>query len=229
MAKAKKIEPGAGHNSGLSDDDAAALQLHHSLAIRRLRAAADKIKAQYDEARQEVNQGFALLKGDLGIKRKEMEEMLALQDMGESEFIAAEKRRLGLMQRQGLPVGQQLDMFTTGDTVDDQALAEATGYRIGKRAGDPTPPEGINPIFHPDFMKGWHRAQEENIAPLGRAAQILEERKIAANADLADEGEDDASDRDEEELDEAEIAKRARKLKNSAGFMDRSEPLQAAE
>ena len=208
-------QSGRGHNSNviLDEEDAAALQLHYTLRIRAQIKKAEAAKAIYDAERNEVNGVFSLIKGDLKIPRKEFEELLALQDMGEREFIAHEAKRHQRMVNQGLPVGTQLDMFGTGDTVDDQAVAYADGYRAGRRGDDGTPPETTATFLHPNWQEGWNDGVAENAPKLARATAIMEAR-AAAPVD------DDDSDREEGDV-EIDPAALERELKTN-GFTERS-------
>lgn len=217
MARPKNT-PGHGHNSGLTEEDAAALQLHHSLAIRAKQAEAAKIKATYDEAREAVNQAFALLRGDLNITRKEMEGVLELQNMSASEFAAFEKRRTALLANQGLPVGTQMDLFPVsakGDTADDISMAYSMGRAAGARGEFGTPPDTLDPVLHTDFLRGWGDIQTEHAPKLARAAEIIAER--ARNNDNI--GDDEEDEHAEGDVDEDDIEARAEELKAS-DFMD---------
>lgn len=211
MARSRNAQPEPGDNHILTDDDIAALQHYYANRIRSQQAKADEAKAKYDAERTEVNSLFSLVKGELQISRKEFEEVLALQDMTEAEFLNHEGKRHKRLERQGLPVGTQMAL-PLGDTVDDKLTAEADGKRAGLRADDPTPPEHVSPILHPDWMRGWHAGQEINIMRLGRAQEIIDARAAPAEDEIP-----------EEEPPEFDPAKEARALKNS-GFMDTSAP-----
>lgn len=213
MPRARNAAPQRDDNHVLTDDEIADLQHYYSTKIRAAQAAAAEAKAAYDAKRQDVNSFFALVKGDLQIPRKDFEEILALQDMNEAEFIEHEKKRTKRMVAQGLPVGTQLDMFPKADTVDDLGLARASGKRAGLRGDDPEVPERFAGVTHQAFMEGWHEGQSENIAKLGRAQTILDARKAQAEEPEVDE-------EAEEEVDEEEaIRAQARALRKS-GFMD---------
>lgn len=211
MARKPKAD-GIGHNSGepLSDEDRAALVQFHAVNIFKAEHVVAQAKASYDAAKGDVRSHFAKVKGDLGITRKDFEEVLTAMKMTENEFRSHENRRARRFADAGLPVGKQLDLFAAGDTVDEKVEAEAEGYRAGRRADDPVPPKTVSPILHTDWMAGWHRGQEENGANFRRAAEILEARKAKDVAlDAVDEDLGDADEVDEEDqLDEA-----ARKLK----------------
>ena len=208
MPRGKKTD-GAGHNSAgaaveITDDERAALSQHHQLKIREARRAAEKIKAQYDEAREVVNERFALCKGDLGYSRKQFEELLALGDMTEAQFQAAERARTGRILEAGLkPEGTQLDL-ALGDTVDDKIGAEADGYRAGRRGDDPTPPDNIAPFLHPDWTSGWHRGQGVTGELMIKAAEILAARKKPTVALELEEPEEEGD--EDDDLDEAALA-----------------------
>lgn len=222
MPRARNAAPQRDDNHVLTDDEIADLQHYYSIKIRGAQAVHVEKKAVADAARQDVNNIFALVKGDLQISRKDFEEILALQDMNEAEFIEHEKKRTKRMAAQGLPVGTQLDMFPKADTVDDLGLARASGKRAGLRADDPVVPERFAGVTHQAWMEGYHEGQEENIAKLGRAQTILDAR-AAAQADP--EGDDEADEDEEKEPadEEAELKAAARRLKGSA-FMDTSAP-----
>jgi len=212
MGRPRNAAPQRDDNHVLTDDEIADLQHYYSIKIRGAQAAHAEAKAVADAKRQDVNNFFALVKGDLQISRKDFEEVLALQDMNEAEFIEHEKKRTKRMAAQGLPVGTQLDMFPKADTVDDLGLAKASGKRAGLRGDDPVVPECFAGVTHSAWMEGWHDGQAENIAKLGRAQTILDARKAAQDEPEGDE--------DEEEVDDEEAIKaQARALKNSS-FMD---------
>lgn len=206
MARSRNA-PGAGHNSEpLTEQEQAALLQHHLVNIIRDERIAVQKKADYDAARAAVTKGFAACKGDLGFARKDLEEILAKMKMTEGEFRSSENARTHRMSLAGLPVGAQLDMFS-GDTVDDAAEAEANGYRAGRRADDPVPPESIATMFHSDWLRGWTKGQDENGQQFALAKGILDKR-AAAGAMTLEEPEDD---RDPDEVidDEARALKRA--------------------
>lgn len=211
MARSKAAS--VGHNSGapLTDEEVAALQVHFSLKIRAQQRKAGVAKSAYDLERNEVNALFTSARAELGLTRKEFEEVLALQDMTETEFLAHEGKRRSRLLAQGLPVGTQLDMFEHGDTADDKALAEADGYRAGRRADDPVPPKHVAPMFHPDWMAGWHRGQEENAMQLQTAQTVLANRAAPAGELAPDEPEED------DETDEPDELEQARRL-SEAGW-----------
>lgn len=213
MARARNAAPQRDDNHVLTDEEIADLQHYYSIKIRAAQAAHAEAKAVADAKRQDVNNFFALVKGDLQIPRKDFEEILALQDMNEAEFIEHEKKRTKRLAAQGLPVGTQLDMFPKADTVDDLGIAKASGKRAGLRGDDPVVPERFAGVTHSAWMEGWHAGQEENILKLGRAQTIIDARKAQAEEPEAE---------DEEEVDEEEAIKaQARALRNS-GFMDTS-------
>ncbi|MDR7232802.1 ribosome modulation factor [Caulobacter sp. BE264] len=210
MPRARNAAPQRDDNHVLTDDEIADLQHYYSIKIRGAQAIHAEKKAVADAARTDVNNLFALVKGDLQISRKDFEEILALQDMNEAEFIEHEKKRTKRMVAQGLPVGTQLDMFPKADTVDDLGLAQASGKRAGLRGADPEVPERFAGVTHQAWMEGWHEGQAENIAKLGRAQTILDARKAQA--------EEPEAEGDEEE-DEFDADAEARALRKS-GFMD---------
>lgn len=222
---------GADHNQQLTDDERSALLHYYAVKIRTADKVAVLKKADYDTARSVVNGLFSNARGDLGITRKEFEEVLAAQAMTEAEFRHAEAKRSQRFSLAGLPVGTQLDMFGAGaaDTVDEQAGAEQDGFRAGRRADDPVPPDHIAPILHPDWMAGWHRGQEANAADFLKAQGILDARDASKQADGDDAADEPVGDVPEEDEDEV-IDKAARRLKQS-GFTERSaepEPAEAA-
>ena len=199
-----------GHNSGdpLTEEQKSALLHYHLIAIRQLGQTARVIKATYDAARNDVSKAMAACKGDLGFKRKDLEDLLAALDMTEAEFRMAENARRERYSMAGLPIGEQLDMFAA-DTVGDRDAARADGYRAGLRADDFTVPERIDPLFHADWQHGWSDGQAENGRRLALAIGIIEERSKPDPAAMSlDEDEDEAD--PDEEIDEA-----ARALKSN--------------
>lgn len=206
---------GIGHNQEpLTEEQKSALLHHHLIAIRKLEQTARVIKATYDSAKNDVSKAMAACKGDLGFKRKDLEDLLAALDMTESEFRMAENARRERYSLAGLPIGAQLDMFAA-DTVGDRDAARADGYRAGLRADDFVVPERIDPLFHADWQHGWSDGQAENGRRLALAIGIIEERaKPAEAAVIGDEPENEAD--EDEAIDEA-----ARKLKRN-GFTKRT-------
>jgi hypothetical protein len=201
-----------GHNSGepLTDEQKSALLHHHLIAVRKLEQTARVIKATYDAAKNDVSKAMAACKGDLGFKRKDLEDLLAALDMTEAEFRMAENARRKRYSMAGLPIGEQLDMFAA-DTVGDRDAARADGYRAGLRADDFTVPERIDPLFHADWQHGWSDGQAENGRRLALAIGIIEERAKPepASMSLDDEDQEDALDPDEVIDDAARALKRS--------------------
>lgn len=179
MARSKKAA-GVGHNSNaepLTAEEIAALTTHYDLKIRASQKEEAKIKSLLDAQREVTNGAFAMVKADLKISRKDFLADMELQTMTEAEFRHHEEKRTGRLRARGL-VGEQIEL-PLGDTVDDALEAEMNGYRAGRRADDPTPPESINPIFHTNWMTGYHKGQEENGLLLGKAETILATRAKA--------------------------------------------------
>lgn len=212
MGRPKKSGDGHGHNSGipLPDEDRAALSVWHQLKINEAQRAADKIKATYDEAREVVNQQFALAKGGLGYDRKQFAELIRLSRMTEVALQASENARTSMLIEGGLkPPGTQLEL-ALGDTVDDMEMARREGYRVGKRGEDfCEPPETLHPACIQSWTAGFHEGQAENAPLILRAEAIFAERnKPAVSLDEDGDGEDE-----EDGLDPDVVAKKARKLK----------------
>lgn len=208
------------HNSGpLNDEEEAALYAYFSLKIRAQQKKAAAKKAEYDAEREEVTALFAKVKGELRVKRKDFEELLAAQEKSETEFRADEAKRLRRFLMGGLPVGTQLafDLGPTS-TADEQQLARSDGKRAGLRGADPVPPDYVAPIMHPTWMEGWHEGQTEIAMQMGKAESIL-----AARAAPAADPEEGAEAEPEEEFDPDASA---RKLKKN-GFTKRSAETQA--
>lgn len=209
MARKPKAD-GIGHNSGdpLTDDEKAALLHRHMVTIRMAQRAANVIKATYDAARTTVNNHFAAAKGDLGINRKNLTELLDALGLTEVAFRHNENLRRERFELAGLPLGGQLDMFAT-DTVGDREAARADGYRAGLRADDMVVPDNIATMFHGDWQDAWRDGQAENLRKFAIANGVDEARK--AKAVTLDPVEEDIGDVDPEDaLDDA-----ARKLKRT--------------
>jgi len=204
MARTRTTGPG--HNSGdLTDDEKSALLHHHLITIRQRQKAADVIKANYDAARTEVNNGFAACKGELGFNRKQLTELLEALGMTEVAFRNNENARRARFNLAGLPMGSQLDMFAA-DTVGDREAARADGYKAGLRADDMEVPENISPLFSGDWEDGWREGQAENGRRIGIAQSVIDARATTAGDLTLDE---DAPEVDEDEA----IAAAAKKLK----------------
>lgn len=211
MARKPKAD-GIGHNSStepLTDDEKSALLHRHLVTIRKLQKAADVIKATYDAARTEVNNGFAACKGDLGYSRKNLAELLDALGLTEVAFRHNENARRERFNLAGLPMGSQLDMFAT-DTVGDREAARADGYRAGLRADDMEVPDNIATMFRGDWEDAWRDGQAENLRKFAIANGVIDARK-AKSVELDAVEEDTGDDTDPEDaLDDA-----ARKLKRT--------------
>jgi hypothetical protein len=168
-------------------------------------------KAAADKLREGINAVCSRAKGSpLRIPRKDFEAIIALQDMTDSEFRAAEAKRLDWMRLAGLPVGAQLDLFEAPrDTVDEKVEAYAAGKRAGLRGDDQECPDTIAPILRADWEHGYADGQKELGERLFRGNALLaaHEKPIV---ELVEEDEDEGDDLDDENLDKA-----ARDLKRS--------------
>lgn len=222
MARAKKTA-GVGHNNApLDDDEIAALQLWFSTKIREARKEADAAKAVLDSKREVVNGFFSQARGELRLTRKEFEEVLALQDMTEAEFLNHEAKRSARMRLQGLPVGEQIEL-PLGDTADDLAQARANGFRAGMRGEDGSPPDHVSPVCHQDWLGGWTEGQAKLAEGMFKAAGVLEKIKASQPAPVELEPEEPEPEDIEDGLDDA-----ARKLKRS-GWTDPTDEEAALE
>lgn len=216
MARNPTSTAGIGHNGvPLTDDEKSALLHRHLVTIRQKQKAAGVIKATYDAALAEVNQGFAACKGDLGFKRKDLVELLDALGMTEVAFRHNENARRERFNLAGLPMGGQLDMFAA-DTVGDREAARADGFRAGLRADDMEVPDNIATMFRGDWEDAWRDGQAENMRKFAIANGVDEARKAGA-AVIGDEPPED--DREPDEV----IDDEARALRKS-GFMDRAAP-----
>jgi hypothetical protein len=210
---------GAGHNSGapLTEEEQAALQQLFASKIRAQRKRALLKKAEYDSEREQVNGLFSQARGELGMTRKELEELLAAEDLDEDAFLAQEAARNRRFSLQGLPMGTQMDMFAKrGDAADEQALAYQNGLRAGKRGDDPEAPKTISGVFVSEWARGWHDGQAHVAETFARGEAVLAARnaKKPVLTEEPPEEEDDG-----EELTEAAIKAGAKRLKASK-FME---------
>lgn len=211
MARSKNA-PGPGHNVILDDEEIAALEAYYAQKIKaglaEVEVAASVVKAK----REAVNSLFAGVKQDLKTSRKDFEDLLAKQAMTPAEFMAFWGKLSARYQRNGLPVGAQQELFPIqGDTVDDQAAANAAGHRAGRNGEDPTPPKEIAGVLHQDWLAGWHEGQKELYLQLEKADGILAKLK-QAGGELT-EGDEDEELEPEDELEALDAE--ARKLKAS--------------
>jgi hypothetical protein len=229
MARAKKAA-GLGHNSTaapLSDDDVAALLTFHQLKILEGQRKLDALLVDVKSARDIVNGAFKRLTADTQVTRKDFEtEVLAKLNMTEAEYLASERKRTRLHKLSGLKQGEQISLLDAiEDTVDEALTAEANGYRAGRRADDPVVPKTLNPIFHPDWMRGWDKGQQENIMALTRADTILAERAKAPKAGEMVADAEDEGDGDDDQIDlEDEVAAQMKALKDSGWADDAPTP-----
>lgn len=214
MARAKRKAPDIGHNHrDLNDDEMGALVTSFTTKLIAATKEVDVHAANLGSARKVVNGIFKLVAKETGYTRKEFEaEVIANLDKSEEELIAAAQRRARLQTQAGLRTGEQLDLIERiNDTVDDAIAAEAAGYRAGRRADDPTKmPDNINPIFAPDFQKGWTRGQEVNAKAEAMATEILAAR-AQAGGQLTD-GVKEGGEAEEDPADPEVIRRKAKKL-----------------
>lgn len=216
MARSTRAAAGIGHNkTPLTDEEASALVTYYSLKILADEKVAAQKKADHDAARSTVNGHFKKLSADLGYSRKEFEaEVISKMQMTETEYLNSEARRSRLHTLAKLKPGEQTDLVDLiADTVDDALAAEANGYRAGRRADDPFPPDTLSTMFHTDWMRGYHAGQEYNGLQLVKAEEILARPKpgtLTAGEDPDEEDEDD------DDLDPDSITAQARALAKSS-------------
>lgn len=210
---------GIGDNSEpLTEDEIEALEAWFIQKILVAQKEAAEAKAVHDSKKQAVNTLFASVKAELKTSRKDFEDLIEKTTMSEAEFTAFWTKLRARYERNGLPVGAQLDMFPTGDTASDQAAARADGKRAGLIAADPVPPKYIAPILHPEWMAGWHDGQTELAMKLQKADGIFARR---GQPDTSDENDVDLN-ADSEADEEADLDAKAEALANS-DFMDTSD------
>lgn len=183
MARTLKSEPEApeaGSSPSIPNRNEEAVFLSH---LGKLRVQANRVaikKAELDAERSVMNDMFNDAKGD-GFKRKELQSILDDGAASRRDLVAEEERRAQLRTWAGLPAGTQPDLFGLGDTARDAVDAEDQGYMMGLRGDDPTPPDYVSPVHHPDFMKGWHRAQAELAEKIGKAPAPAAPKLVADN------------------------------------------------
>lgn len=216
MTRASTTTAGKGHNGApLTDDEVAALQHYYAADIRRKQKAVGEAEAILKTKRTAVNSSFALVKAHLQYSRKDFEEVLAAEEMGEREFLAKEAARTRRLSLHGLKPGDQMPLDF--DTVTEAQMAEADGYRAGLRDEEPKPPETVSAILHPDWMRGWHRGDAEAKEKLSLAERILAIWEEQDGSGLSADDEDDDGEAELEAADEVdpqeEIDRQARKLK----------------
>lgn len=209
----RKRTNGAAIGDNSAEEDEAALYTHFIAKIRAAERVAKVKKAEHDAAKGEVTAQFTLAKGELDIKRKEMEELLSQLDLEPEEFAARLKqkiRRYGLV---GLPIGAQMELFPKQDTVDELQVAYEHG-KIGGLAGDdPTPPKRLHPSFTQEWMKGYHDGQKLLGERTIRAMEIINARKEGGG--MVD-GDAEQKALDDEAGSLVEKPKRSRKAKGAA-------------
>lgn len=210
MPRAKKLPPGIGHNHrDLNDEEMGALVTSFTTRLIEANRKRDSAAVDLKNAQKSVSGIYKMVAAETGYSRKEFEaEVIANLDRSEEELIADTQRKARLQQQAGLRSGEQLDLVERiNDTVDDAIAAEAAGYRAGRRADNPQEmPDHINPIFAPDYQRGWVRGQEVNAKAEVMAAEILARPKP---------GEMAAAPEDEEGDDEAEIDDEVKRLEEA--------------
>jgi len=166
-------------NHVLTEEEIEALQHYYTQKVNAGNAEVALAQAVVQTKRQAVNDTFALIKAELHINRKQFEDMLEKQKMSASEFLSEEKARALRYKRQGLP-SVQGDLFTKGDSADDEGRAYEDGKRAGLSAMDAKPPEYISPVFHQKWMTGYNDGQGENVMKLKTAEAIIQRKKDGA-------------------------------------------------
>lgn len=166
-------------NHVLTEEEIEALQHYYTQKVKTGRSEIELAQAVVATKRQGVNDTFALIKAELHINRKQFEEMLEKEKLGDDEFLAEEKARALRFKRQGFPSAQG-DLFNKGDSADDEGRAYNAGVRAGLSAAEPKLPEHISPVFHDRFMQGYNDGQAENIMKLQTAEAVIQRKKDGA-------------------------------------------------
>lgn len=187
-AEAKETLAHAPENTFEVDSDEAALFAYFARKINEAQAAANVIKAQYDEAKDAVTAEFTKAKGELRIPRKRMEELLAAMKLTDEEFLEDERKRAKEYALAGLP---QLDLFAKRDTADDVQMAYNSGHRAGKAGLDPSPPKTIFPALIPDWQRGWADGQSETQKAFLRGQELIAAKERKGKLTEAEEEPDD--------------------------------------
>lgn len=182
MARSK-TETGVGHNSrgGLDAGEIEALGVHHQLKISAEQTKLAVLVEQVASQRKVVNAAFKRMTADLGFTRDRFEtEVIDKLNMTPDEYAAFCVETDMLHRIAGLKQGEQIDLIEhvmKGDTVDESEAAFQDGYRAGRRADDPSPPDYVAGILHPKWMEGWHAGQAYNGEQLKRAHEIMSRPK----------------------------------------------------
>lgn len=222
MGRANR-NPGVGHNAhrDLNEEERGALVTSFTTKLIAANRTVDALVVDLGSARKVVSGLYKTISKETGYTRKEFEaEVIANLDKSEEELIAAEQRKARLHREAGLRSGEQLDLVERiADTVDDAIAAEAAGYRAGRRADNPQDmPDHINPIFAPDYQRGWVRGQEVNAKADAMAAEILARPK--AGEMVAD---DDADAGEEEDPADPEVIRRKANALKDSGWTEPTE------
>lgn len=225
MARAKKT-PGPGHNvTPLTEDEKSALVTHYELKIIESQRKVDAIQVDLKSARDVVNGHFKRMTADLGYTRQRFQvEVIDKLSMTDDEYAAFQAETAELHTIAGLRSGDQIDLVDhlLKDTVDETEAAKAHGFRSGRAALDPTPPDFIAPILHPAWLEAWHDGQAYNGAMLLKAADVLARPKPGEMAAAPDEptDEDDGDDQIEAEVKRLEQEGWAQPTANEAEFVE---------
>lgn len=196
--------PAEGHNSkGLTPDEREALGVHHQVAISAAQKKLDVALAEVSGLRKVVNGNFKRMTADLGFTRDRFQgEVLDKLSMTPAEYANYVAETDALHRIAGLKTGEQLDLIehVLKDTVDESEAAFQDGFRTGRRADDPTPPDHVSPILHTKWMDGWHSGQAYNGMQLTKAAEVLARPKAGEMVAGDDPDEDEGGEEDVDDL-----------------------------
>jgi len=145
-------ESGENFTTELTPEEREALFFHHLNPIVAQAAAVQR-------EREELNRLRKLAKAD-GFKLALIDEAMRMNDIEDDSIIVDEmKEWMQIAAWMGLPVGQQIDLFSEPDRTPLTDAAFAAGRTAGLLARDPKPPHEESTEAGQAWMRGWHEGQ----------------------------------------------------------------------
>ncbi len=197
------------------------------------KAAVEKAKAPFDEAKKALTQTFRLAKA-AGFLRKDLEEYLDKMNDGTRDIVADERRRRRHFEWLGIVGPEQLDVFTdaTPTFQQDEAHWRGIGYRDGLQAKEGTAPPECPAAFVQMYMQSRDSGFKDMQAALAANVPGAHRLKPAASVvgDPAEVGAKAAADFAEDNPDAlaAQTPRRVIKAKQEAEIPDPDEVAKAA-
>lgn len=185
-AEGRAPTPPAQSAKGLSREDRAALKTKHVLSLLEAARTVELMREPLKNAQEEFTARINLAKAELGAgySRQYLLGLLADYKQGARAGGRLELQRQEDREDLGLPTFTQLELKFGNDATPqetkDELAWESEGYLAGRRAEDPTAPDGCPARMVTHFMKGYHEGVAQNGKLLARAGEVAKERDEAA-------------------------------------------------